>query len=234
MSNPFAMTILGDFVELFFPRYCLACQDSLVKGEEWICTRCQLEMPRSNYHLERENPFYNKFRGRIPLRYVMALFKFVKESRVQHLLHALKYNNKPEVGRMLGNVYGQDLLQGNYKNEFDLIIPVPLHRSRKKRRGYNQSDEFGKGIAEILKIPCFDSFIERTLKTETQTRKSKLDRWQNVNEVFSAVKPREIENKRILLIDDVVTTGATIEACGQVLLNAGCAELSIACIAATQ
>lgn len=205
-----------------------------MSGEELICTKCLLELPRSYYHLEKENPFYNKFRGRIPVKYVMTLFKFVKGSRVQHLLHALKYKNQPELGTSLGRMYGHDLLNAGFKDQFELIIPVPLHQARKRTRGYNQSEEFGKGLSEVLNIPCSDRFMKRVTKTDSQTRKSRLNRWQNVSEVFQVTVEKEIEAKRILLVDDVVTTGATLEACGQALINAGCNELSIACIASTQ
>ena len=234
MKSSLAIEVLTDFVELFFPRYCRGCQGALVKGEELICTGCMLEMPRSNYHLQRENPFYNKFKGRLPVKYVMTLFKFVKGSRVQHILHALKYKNQPELGNILGRVYGNELLQSGYREEFDLIIPVPIHKTRRRKRGYNQSDEFGKGLAEILGIPCSDLFMERKTKTETQTQKTKLNRWENVREVFHVSNPGEITGKRILLVDDVVTTGATLEACGNALVQAGCKELSIGCIASTQ
>jgi ComF family protein len=193
-----------------------------------------LEMPRSDYHIDRENPFYQKFKGRIPLKYVMTLFKFVKGGRVQHVLHALKYKNLPELGNTLGRIYGHDLAQANYKFEFDLIIPVPLHISRKRKRGYNQSEEFGKGLSEMLQIPCSDEFVRRIIKTKTQTRKSRLNRWENVREVFHVIKPDAIKDQRILLVDDVVTTGATLEACGRVLIDAGCKDLSIACIASAQ
>jgi ComF family protein len=205
-----------------------------VRGEELICTNCMLELPRSDYHLERENPFYNKFRGRLPVARVMTLFKFVKGSRVQHLLHALKYKNLPEVGVALGRMYGHDLLRAGYGEKFDLIIPVPIHSSRRRKRGYNQSEEFGKGLAEVLGVPCRDNLMERVVRTGTQTRKSRLNRWQNVSSVFSVTHPAGIENRKILLVDDVVTTGATLEACGQALIDAGCGELSIACIASTQ
>jgi ComF family protein len=234
LNNSASLEILSDFVGLFFPRYCRGCQEALVKGEELICTKCLLELPRSLYHQEVENPFYNKFRGRIPVAFVMTLFKFVKGSRVQHLLHALKYKNQPELGVTLGRMYGADLSQSGYKGRFDIIIPVPLHSSRKRNRGYNQSEEFGKGLGEILEIPCSDKIVKRNVRTETQTRKSRLNRWQNVSEIFVVTRPDEIEDKRILLVDDVVTTGATLEACGRSLLQAGCKELSIACIASTQ
>ena len=232
--NSVAAEIFGDFVSLFFPRYCTGCEESLVKGEELICTKCILEMPSANYHLEHENPFYEKLVGRIQVKYVMSLFKFTKSGRVQHLLHALKYRNKPELGRMLGKVYGHRLKETGYSKEFDLIVSVPLHEVKKKRRGYNQSEEFGLGLAEILDIPCSDSYLKRLHMTSTQTRKTRLKRWENVKEVFAVVTPKIIQDKRILLVDDVVTTGATLEAAGKVLLDNGCRELSVACIAATQ
>lgn len=208
--------------------------EGLVHGEELICSRCLLEMPRSRYHLDRENPFYQKFRGRLPVTFVMTMFKFVKGSRVQHLLHALKYRNQPELGVALGRVYGQDLLETKYDSEFDLIVPVPLHTARKRSRGYNQSEEFGKGLGEILQKECSDHLMKRATGTATQTRKSKLSRWENVDGVFQVVRPERIEDKRVLLVDDVVTTGATLEACGRSLLDAGARQLSIVCIASAQ
>lgn len=226
--------ILEDFISLFYPSYCRGCFKSLVKGEDLVCTDCLLEMPKTDYHLYPDNPFYHKLRGRLLVKHVMTLYKFVKESRVQQLLHALKYKQQPELGQMLGRIYGQDLVEANFKNSFDLIIPVPLHRSRRSIRGYNQSDEFGKGLSQILQVPCDDTCMMRMAKTETQTRKTKLNRWENVSQIFQVVNPRPIAEKRILLVDDVITTGATLEACGQALLDAGCSELSIACIAATQ
>jgi ComF family protein len=234
LSNSTSNGILEDFISLFYPRYCRGCFNSLVKGEELICTLCLLEMPKSHYHLQQDNPFYQRLRGRLPVKHVMTLYKFVKQSRVQQVLHALKYKQQPELGEMLGRIYGQDLLEADYKNAFDLIIPVPLHISRRRIRGYNQSEEFGKGLSRILEVPCNDTYMMRSAKTETQTHKTKLSRWENVNRTFHVVKSEPIAEKRILLVDDVVTTGATLEACGQALLDAGCSELSIACIAATQ
>jgi ComF family protein len=149
-------------------------------------------------------------------------------------LHALKYKNKPELGQLLGKVYGAELLECGYGKEFDLVIPVPLHASKKKKRGYNQSEEFGVGLAESWSISCNDTYLKRLYMTETQTKKTRLRRWENVKEVFSLESPEPIKDRRILLVDDVVTTGATLEAAGRALLDGGCKELSIACIAATQ
>lgn len=232
--NSTATEILEDFISLFFPRYCAGCEEALVKGEELICSKCILEMPRSNYHLEIDNPFQTKLKGRIPVKFVMSFFKFVKAGRVQHILHALKYKSKPELGRMLGRIYGHELSESGYREQFDIIIPIPLHASKKRRRGYNQSEEFALGLSEALNILCTEEILKRISITETQTKRTRLKRWENVKEVFSVVDAGEIKGKRILLVDDVVTTGATLEAAGKMLIDAGCSELSIACIAATQ
>lgn len=231
MVNSLTTEILLDFVSLFFPRHCLACDDSLVKGEDVICTMCMLEMPQTEYHANLENPLQNRLSYRIHLKYAMALFKFSKSGRVQHLLHELKYKNHPEIGILLGRFYAEKMIETKLSNAFDIIIPVPLHPSRKRKRGYNQSAKFAEGLSEKLSIPFSDDFMVRGMRTETQTRKTKLNRWENMDGVFSVKAPQVLQGKKILLVDDVITTGSTLEACAHALLKQGCAELSIACIA---
>ncbi len=223
--------LLVDFVSLLYPKYCFACNKGLVKGEETICTQCMIELPRTNYHFEPENALFKRLNGRIPLSFALAFFLFRKGGKVQHLLHTLKYSNHPEIGETLGEVYGEELQQANYGEKFNIIVPVPLHASRKRKRGYNQSEEFAKGLSKSLRIPFSGDALERTVRTETQTRKTKLKRWQNVSEVFQLKDQEQILNKHVLLVDDVITTGATIEACAQVLLESGCSTISIASIA---
>lgn len=233
MVNSIVSKIFNDFVSLIYPNYCLACQGSLFSGEHLFCTKCLLELPRTDYHLDLNNIFYRKMAGRVPVKYVMAYLKFYKGNIVQGILHSLKYKNHPEIGVALGRVYGQ-LIASSYIDKFDIIVSVPLHKTRKRKRGYNQSEEFGKGLAEVLRIPCVDDVAVRKVKTETQTKKTKLKRWHNVSEVFEIVKPDQIINKRVLLVDDVITTGATLEACARALIESQCREVSIACIAAAQ
>ena len=229
-----ALLLWEDFVTLFFPNHCLGCSNSLFRGEEILCTRCILELPKTNYHKHIENTIKSRLSGRIPLSYAMAFLKFRKTGVVQRLLHQLKYNNHPEVGIRLGKLYGKDLMEAGLEKNFDLIIPVPLHKSRKRRRGYNQSEKFAMGLSLLWQIPCDENIVERKIKTTTQTRKTKIERWENVKDVFQVKQSEKIVGKRILLVDDVITTGATLEACGQQLLNSGCSELSIACIAEAQ
>jgi ComF family protein len=167
------------------------------------------------------------------VKYVLALFKFSKNSRVQRLLHTLKYESRPEIGVKLGKYYGS-ILEHHYKTEFDLVIPVPLHKSRQRQRGYNQSAEFGRGLAEILCADFDEQILDRVTITETQTKKTKLLRWKNVKHVFNVRQPDRLLGKRILLVDDVITTGATLEACADKILEHRVQSLSIACIAAAQ
>ena len=228
------MSILSDFVSLFFPNSCLGCKEALVKGEEVLCTHCLSELPRTNYHLQETNPIQERLFGRLDVKHAWAFLKFRKSGIVQHLLHQLKYNNHPEVGVRIGMLFGKELCEQGLDKEFDLIVPVPLHNSRQRKRGYNQSAKFAEGLSTSLTIPWDESISIRKKRTTTQTRKSKLDRWENVKDVFGIDVAEKILNKRILLVDDVITTGATLEACGRHLLENNCSSLSIACIAEAQ
>ena len=171
-------TVIEDFISLFFPRYCLACSDSMVKGEEILCTACLTELPKTDYHLYQENQIKNRLMGRLPLKYGWAFLKFRKSGIVQHLLHQLKYNNHPEVGERLGLAYGLELLRSGFDRHFDLIVPVPLHKSRLRQRGYNQSSKFATGLSLAMNVQWDESISVRTQSTVTQTHKSKAERWE--------------------------------------------------------
>lgn len=227
------MQILNDFVSLFFPRYCLSCSTSLVGGEETLCTRCIINLPKANYALD-DNPIKDRLIGRLPLSYGLVYLKLKKGGVVQKMLHQLKYNHHPEIGVKLGKVFGHELKENGLTDAFDLIIPVPLHVTRKRKRGYNQSAKFAEGLGYSLGVPWDETISVRKQRTKTQTNKSKLERWENVKDVFSMTKISSVEGKRILLVDDVITTGATLEACGSHLVRSGCAQLSVACIAEAQ
>jgi ComF family protein len=227
------MSVFADFVALFFPRHCAACSGSLVKGEEIICTKCIADFPKTNYHRQETNPIEERLAGRLPVKHAWAFLKFRKKGIVQQLLHELKYNNRPELGVALGKIFGHELKNLGFDEAFDIIVPVPLHQSRKRKRGYNQSSKFAEGLSYSLGIPWSESVSIRKTKTETQTKKTKLERWENVKDVFST-SPLLISGKRVLLVDDVITTGATVEACGKHMIDLGCQELSIACLAEAQ
>ena len=223
-----------DFIGLFFPNYCFGCNRSLVKGEDTLCTICLIDLPKTNYHLLIDNPIKGRLNGRLPIDHALAYLKFRKSGIVQHLLHQLKYNNHPEVGVKLGLTYGRELEQVGFQNEFDVIIPIPLHPTRLRKREYNQSAKFAEGLSHSLRIPWAESISIRKTTTSTQTKKSKQERWENVEGAFGIQSAEKIVGQRILLVDDVVTTGATLEACGQHLIKNRCGSLSIACIAEAQ
>jgi ComF family protein len=226
--------MLGDLLNLFFPSYCLTCPKPLVKGETLICTNCLHDLPQTAYHQEPDNIVAQKLYGRLPVRYAMALYKFRKSSKVQKLLHHLKYKHKPIIGKVLGRSYGIILKEAHWSKTIDLIVPVPLHSSRLRQRGYNQSDFFAQGLAEVLNIPWSNQYLKRGKKTATQIKKSKSERFKDMEDAFYATNTTDICNKHLLLVDDIITTGATLEACGLVLLAAGIKELSVATIAVAE
>lgn len=224
------MSIFSDFQNMIFPEYCLACHGPVVSGEEAICSDCRHEIPVTDFHLLPDNPLMMRFMGKVPIANALAYTRFVKGGRVQKLLYELKYNHATEVGVMFGRWYGH-ILNDTLPNTFDVVVPVPLHISRLKTRGYNQSEFFGQGLAEVLELSLLAQGLERTKATATQTRKQRFERWENVGEVFRVTDPATIEGKHVLLVDDVVTTGSTLEACANTLLKSGALEVSIAAIA---
>lgn len=222
------MTIWRDFTSLIYPRYCLACDGGLAKGEDTLCSYCLLELPRTNFHLEPDNPLYQRLMMRIRIDHAFSFIYFSRKGIAQKMLHRLKYENAPEIGVMLGKIYGEELRIAGFTT--DVVVPVPLHISKQRVRGYNQSEKFAEGLASVLNVPVDTSSLIRLVKTETQTRKNKLNRWENVREVFALKETGAITGKSVLLTDDVATTGSTLEACAIHLLEAGC-KVSIGCIA---
>lgn len=213
------------FWALLFPRTCLSCQEALAEGEYLICTTCHYELPRTKSCLTGHSTIEEKFAGKIRITTAHAYLKFQKGGKVQHLLHQLKYNNQPEVGEWLGRLFGLEIKTAGLAA--DLLLPVPLHESRLRQRGYNQSDCIAKGISEVTGIPWQDTVLKKVTPTTSQTNKTRIERFQNVENVFEVLNKSAIEGQRIALIDDVVTTGSTLEACAQVILENGCQELHI-------
>jgi ComF family protein len=221
-----------DFLDLLFPRNCAQCGISLLDFEPLLCTGCQGTLPVASFHLHPfDNELTSKLRGLTQVNRVMAYLRFSKKGKSQKLLHLLKYRNMPEIGEELGRLYGLELVNTGYLGEWDMIIPVPLHPLRQKRRGYNQSEKFALGLSKILEIKVINS-LERIKFTETQTKKSRLERLQNVDEVFAIKSGGNVLDKRILLADDVITTGATLCACANVLLANGAKNVDLITIAA--
>jgi len=222
---------LDDLLSLFYPKLCQSCGKSLFYKEEIICLQCKLHLPETGFHLEKDNALEQFFWGRVPFERASAFLYFVKKGNVQHLIHRLKYKGKEEIGIYLGKLYGKKLIQSEDFRSIDFIVPVPLHLSKLKLRGYNQSELFANGLSESMNVPVNTTILIRQKASETQTRKSRFKRWENVKEIFTIENGEVFENKHLLLVDDVITTGATLESCAGILLKISGVKVSVASIA---
>jgi len=221
-----------DILNLLYPNLCAACKSYLAIGEKIICISCEFKLPQTNYHLNKENPIMKKFWGRLSLLHAASYYQFLKTGKVQRLMHELKYRNNTNVGERIGELYAYQLKQDEVIfASADLIIPIPLHYKKLRKRGYNQSDYFAKGLAENLKIPWSNELVERTVNTDSQTGKDRMQRWENVEQIFKAIETDTFTDKHVILVDDVVTTGSTLEACAQSMIKQWKCEVSILTIA---
>ena len=214
-------------LHLFFPHICTGCGSDILNVESALCMRCVDAMPETNFELYPGNPVEKSFWGRLPLNGATAQFYFTKESLMQHLMHQFKYKGNRELGIQLGRMMGEQIMNSG-RFDADALVPLPLFPVKEKRRGYNQATVLCQGIAERMKIPILDKAITRPQHTETQTKKGRIERWKNMEGKFILSDPDAIKNKHLLLVDDVVTTGATLEACGNELLKAENVRLSLA------
>lgn len=225
-------SFIDDFLSLFFPRTCEICDASLHHYEELICTYCLGRLPYTHWHRDQQNPLHAVFWGKIKMEGVTAMFYFHAGNRIQKLMHKFKYKEVRELGVFIGKRYGSQLKEVAPFNTVDLIIPVPLHPKKIKIRGYNQSEQFAIGLASAMEIEVVADNLYRNFASETQTKKSKIERWQNVKDIFSIRNPERFIGKHILLVDDVITTGSTLEACSNVLKEIPDIKISVAAIAA--
>lgn len=214
-------------IGLFFPKVCSGCSSFLVLNESVICTECRHEMPLTQHHLLAENDAFKKFYGRIPVEHVSALLYFHKKGIVQSLIHNLKYKGHEEIGSILGEWYAEDLQNLEILKTADYIIPVPLHKKRRKERGYNQVDTFGRALSEKLNIPFNETILVKTTYSKTQSKKSFMERTRFKEGSFDVVFDENQHGKHYILIDDVLTTGTTLENCGRTMLKIPNARLSI-------
>jgi len=224
-------SIFADLLHLFFPHVCTGCGSDLVNKEHLLCLECISQLPHTGFAPHAHNPIEHIFWGRVPLVAAHSEFFFTKASVIQHLIHQLKYNGKKEIGFYLGEVIGRNLLNSNRFQAVDYIIPLPMFADKEKKRGYNQATIICNGISASMNIPVLNGVVTRKYLTETQTRKSRSDRWDNVANSFKVKDVEKLRNKHILLIDDVVTTGASLEACARNILNIEGVHLSIATLA---
>jgi ComF family protein len=222
-----AKEIYQSFLHLVFPHVCAGCGSDLNAKESLLCIRCVHDLPATGFEYLPNNPVEKIFWGRVPVEAATAGYYFTKSSLVQVLIHQLKYRGARELGILLGRLLGEQILQSE-RFQADLLVPLPLFQKRERERGYNQAEAIARGISEATRLPLVTGAVLRPEFTETQTRKGRIERWKNIEGKFSVAKPEAIQGRHLLLIDDVITTGATLESCGSSLLAVPGTSLSIA------
>lgn len=223
-----------DAFALLFPELCAACNQSLVHQERCLCTHCIYNLPVTHFYLDKDNLAARQLMGHAAIEEVDSFLYFSSGSSIQRIIHQIKYKNGYPTAEFLGELYGLQLKETSIFKSCDLIIPVPLHKKRLRSRGYNQSDYFAKGLSKILNIPTDCKNLIRASNNESQTNKSRPQRFENVKDIFKLNHPKSLTDKHILLVDDVLTTGATLEACSAALLKIPGVKVSIATLAFTK
>jgi ComF family protein len=232
------MLLLNDIKESFlhflFPHVCEGCGTDVLEPDHLLCLKCLSSLPKTEFQFYPNNPVEKIFWGRLPVTSAMAFCYFTKESLMQHLMHQLKYRGNQEAGLYLGRLMGHALAAANRFHYVDALIPLPLFPAKERKRGYNQAALLCEGIATVMNKPVLKDIVIRTMHTESQTKKSRIERWLNMEGRFELTDPDAVKDKHVLLVDDVITTGATLEACGTVLLGPEHTRVSVAtlCISA--
>lgn len=222
------------FLSLFFPRCCIVCGNPLAKGEVYLCAHCNMNLPRTDLHKQKDNAVEQLFWGKIPLERATAFFYYRKGSNYRQILHRLKYRGEKEIGEVMGRCMATELLPYDFFSDIDVIIPVPLHPKKQRARGYNQSEWIARGISGISGISVDTTSVSREKNTATQTRKTVFERWENVNQTFTLHLPERFAHKHLLIIDDVLTTGATTVACASAFEGVEGVRISVLTLAVAE
>ena len=218
---------------LIFPQLCLGCAQKECENGEWICFECLNELPYTNFEYSRDNTVERLFWGRTPISFASSTFYYVEKTPLQKLIHEIKYKEQQALGVWLGELMGHRLSPILLDTQVDLMLPMPLHPKKQRKRGYNQATLLCEGIKKASNISFKENILIRDTHTSTQTKKSRIQRWENVSDVFSVTDQSAILNKHILLVDDVITTGASTEACAATLLQNGAKSISLCSLAFT-
>lgn len=226
-------TFFDGIVHLMYPHTCAGCGDDILARHEVICVQCFNDLPFTNFHAHAENPVEKVFRGRIEISAATSLLYFTKGSIIQSLLHQLKYKGRKDVGSYLGRVMGDALTNSAHFSDVEVIVPLPLYRAKEKHRGYNQAEVIADGLAQSMNVPIENTAVRNVKKTGTQTRMSRMARWESSIGKFEVHNSKALAGKNVLLVDDVITTGATLEACGNAMLKIPGIHLSVASLAYT-
>lgn len=224
-------TLLTDFIALVYPELCIGCRNALKQSESMLCLRCEIDLPKTHYANHPNNSLEKLFWYKTQIEQAAAGYFFSKKSRIQHMIHEFKYRGNQDAAIFLGEKLGTILLESNRFTQLDCIIPVPLHPKKMQLRGYNQAELIADGISNILEIPVVTQVLIRQTHNDTQTNKALFTRWTNVKTIFTIENHQIIENMHVLLVDDVITSGSTIEACANQILKISLTKVSIASLA---
>jgi ComF family protein len=224
---------IGAISHLFYPTICFGCKKNEIDTNEWLCHQCLNALPFTDFENIRNNVVEQLFWGRTPILFAYSCFFYVEKTPIQRLIHEVKYKEQQKLGRWLGQMMGRQLLTIFQKYEVDMMLPMPLHPKKQQQRGYNQATLLCEGIRTITTCDFTEQLIIRNTNTETQTKKSRMERWNNVSDVFTITDAKQVTNKHIVLVDDVITTGASTEACAATLLKEGASAVSICSLAFT-
>jgi ComF family protein len=220
-------------LHMLFPSLCFGCEENTVDAEEMICMQCRFSLPFTSFEKIRNNVVEKLFWGRVPLRFAASTFYFTERSSIQNIIHHIKYRDEKELSIFMGEMMGEKLIDLFAEHQIDCCIPMPLHPKKEKQRGYNQASLLCAGIQNKTGMPFKEFLLERKVHTATQTKKSRIERWDNVSSVFEINDPSFFKKKNIVLVDDVITTGASTEACAQVLLKHDANSVSVVSLAYT-
>jgi len=228
---PLFKDIISNALHIFYPHVCTGCGSDIVHHNNLLCLKCLAVLPKTNFAQHSNNPIEKIFWGRIPLAAAHSEFYFSKEALIQQLIHQLKYKNNKDIGFYLGQILGTSLLASNRFNNIDALIPLPLFLDKERKRGYNQAAIICNGVSDVLNVPVINNNVARAKHTDTQTKKGRAERWKNVSGSFTIKDKQALSGKNLLLVDDVITTGATLEACGAIMLSISNVTVSIATLA---
>lgn len=225
---------VNSFTHIFFPHICIGCGTDLISDNQLLCMHCINKLPETHFELYKDNPVEKIFWGRASIKSASAQYYFTKNSILQQLLHQLKYKGKKEIGTYFGVLMGESISDSQRFQNIDAIVPLPLFASREKKRGYNQATVIAEGISSVMNLPVLRNCIERISATETQTQKNRIERWQNISGRFRLKNKEDVLGKHILLVDDVITTGATLDACANEFLREENIDVSVLTLAYAQ
>jgi len=225
--------LLANFVSLLYPKLCVVCGEPLVENEKFFCFACYLRLPRTNYHLMHENQAIERLAGKISLEKASSYFYYNKGGIAQKLIAEIKYRGNQQLGEWMGSHLAKDMISSGFFQGIDYMVPVPLHRSKEKKRGFNQAEKIAAGISQVTKIPIETANVFRAKANTTQTRKGLFDRWKNTLNLFQLNNPALFKEKHVLIIDDVLTTGSTVESVAQSLLKSPGIKISLLTLAIT-